>query len=163
MKDLLEQCDHKLMLGGLGVTACGMCEYLPHTMLSDKIPLPKHFLHGQSLQARCWSERYHAIASWNEPRSGIAETMTCVAGHWVNSRNRPVLDGFACGACVQVVRPQYAEFNLQDKQELYFASGIRLGVEVESRTTYVLAADATLKPQGANGGTFVAELGVGAS
>ncbi|CAE7038706.1 unnamed protein product, partial [Symbiodinium sp. KB8] len=28
-QDLVEQCDQKLMLGGLGVTACGGCEYAP--------------------------------------------------------------------------------------------------------------------------------------
>eukprot|EP00439_Symbiodinium_sp_Y106_P014738 s3506_g2.t1 len=28
-QDLVEQCDHKLMLGGLGISGCGHCEYAP--------------------------------------------------------------------------------------------------------------------------------------
>ena len=38
-KDLMQQCDHKLMLGGMGVSVCGKCSYAPATRSSAaKLP-----------------------------------------------------------------------------------------------------------------------------
>ncbi|CAE7276592.1 unnamed protein product [Symbiodinium natans] len=78
-----------------------------------KTPLPATFLHGQSLVATCWSERFTA-GTLNADHS---RTMSCVAGAWINSWNTPGLQGFTCTACVQAVSKVYADLDSQIRQD----------------------------------------------
>ncbi|CAE7225520.1 unnamed protein product, partial [Symbiodinium natans] len=96
----------------------GSCPYMDNhlwkfgpgeALVLRKVPLPSSFEHGQSLRASCWSERFTS-------RPQNFETMSCVAAAWVNSQNKPGLDGFACTACIQVVSKRYAELDSKIKQ-----------------------------------------------
>eukprot|EP00439_Symbiodinium_sp_Y106_P023223 s4801_g2.t2 len=71
-----------------------------------KTPLPAAFQHGQSLEAKCWSERFTAGTL-----KDVSMTMSCVAGTWINSGNAPGLEGFTCTACLQVVSKAYADLD----------------------------------------------------
>lgn len=117
-----------------------------------KTPLPSSFVHGQSLEAKCWSERFTA-GTLNAAHS---RTMSCVAGAWINSWNSPGLDGFTCSACVQVVSKVYADLDSQIRQELFFASGMKLTLSVDTRTPRTVTASGSLQ-EGGTADVFVAE------
>lgn len=118
-----------------------------------KTPLPSAFVHGQSLEAKCWSERFTA----GTLNSALSRTMSCVAGAWINSWNSPGLDGFTCSACVQVVSKVYADLDSQIRQELFFASGMKLVLSVDTRTRRTVTASGSLQ-EGGTADVFVAEL-----
>ncbi|CAE7233174.1 unnamed protein product [Symbiodinium natans] len=115
-----------------------------------KTPLPTQFRHGQSLRASCWSERFAT-------GSHSTETMTCVAGAWANSHNKPGLDGFTCAACIQVVSKVYADLDAQIRQELFFAQGLELQLAVDSRSRRTVTSSGGLRT-GGGVDIFVAEL-----
>lgn len=121
--------DYQVISGNVYAGSCPHHQMSQYQMESgamlNKHPLPEEFAHGQSLRVACWSERF---------KSPQTETLSCVAGRWVNSRGKRGLDGFSCAACVQVVTPKYAAFDAQIRQELFFVSGLQLQLTVDTRT-----------------------------
>merc|ERR1719162_659447 len=60
---LLQQCDHKLLIGGMGIQECGRCTHKEVGPASSdprmdlaQTALPKMFAHGQTLGITCWEE-----------------------------------------------------------------------------------------------------------
>ncbi|CAK9092576.1 unnamed protein product [Durusdinium trenchii] len=113
-----------------------------------KMPLPKEYQHGQTLDVSCWSERFASSSS---------EALSCVAGVWMNSRGKKGLDGFSCAACVQVVTPRYADLDSQIRQELFFAAGMELHLTVDTRIRRSVTANGQLR-EGGSRDVFVAEM-----
>ena len=114
-QDLLELCDWKLLLGGVGVETCGTCDYsLSNSHYwQHKKPLKGVFKAGATLELSCWHEFYAAV-----PREGLfgqihgeRSQLTCSGGDWVAASS------FACAACVQLVRAPYADLQKAEKQE----------------------------------------------
>eukprot|EP00928_Gymnodinium_smaydae_P004794 TRINITY_DN11638_c0_g1_i4.p1 TRINITY_DN11638_c0_g1~~TRINITY_DN11638_c0_g1_i4.p1 ORF type:complete len:2405 (-),score=346.14 TRINITY_DN11638_c0_g1_i4:51-7265(-) len=142
---LLRQCDHKLLLGGVGVEKCGRCTYadIDSHQWAHKMPVPKRFEHGQHMLAKCWSERFAPVPV------GVGklehETLSCISGKWVGSGGHLGLAGFACGAYVQLTRQPYRELDLQEKQELYFASMKEVQILVDTKMKLQLSKDGNLK------------------
>ena len=123
--------------------------------LARKVPLPTAFQHGQSLHASCWSERFAA-------GSRTSETMSCVAGAWINSQNKAGLDGFTCASCIQVVSKVYADLDSIMRQELFFVSRMKLELAVDTRTRRSVTSSGALR-LGGSADLFVAELMPGAA
>lgn len=61
-QDLLQQCDHKLMLGGFGVAGCGKCQYAPAPRFRNRLeggkPLVGWWNHVGVAQIRFSAEKY---------------------------------------------------------------------------------------------------------
>lgn len=144
--------DYQVISGNAYAGSCPHHEMSQYRMeggaMLKKHPLPEEFEHGQSLRVACWSERF---------KSPQTETLSCVAGSWINSRGKRGLDGFSCAACVQVVTPKYAAFDAQIRQELFFVSGLQLQLTVDTRTPQSVTASGNLRA-GGNKDIFVAEL-----
>jgi len=117
-----------------------------------KTPLPAAFQHGQSLEAKCWSERFTAGTL-----KDVSMTMSCVAGTWIISGNAPGLEGFTCTACLQVVSKAYADLDAKIRQELFFASSMKLTLSVDTRTRRTVTSEGSLRVGGTSD-VFVAEL-----
>jgi len=116
---LLQQCDHKLMMGGVGIESCSRCTYNKAGLdvekeWAHKRPLGSFFQHGEQVQASCWTERFAPFPSLE------AGLLTCVSGKWLDPSGAEGWRSFSCEACIQVVEPRYADQDLQDQQELYF-------------------------------------------
>ena len=128
----LKQCDHKLLIGGMGIKDCGKCNYKvrkfswkpPHCTQSSsdkrydlpKTPLPKRFKHGQRLGVFCWTERFRPVSLTPGQKIYLnqGETLTCVSGKWLAmSGGKPGLSNLACAACIQVVRNSFTRLNDQ--------------------------------------------------
>jgi len=118
-EDIVQQCDHKLLIGGIGVEKCARCEFaeadtLPEFAWSHKRPLYKRYEHGQQVKASCWMERFSTFPAAN------AGLMTCVSGTWLDPAGSFGLSSFTCEACIQVVDAKYADLDMQGVQELFF-------------------------------------------
>eukprot|EP00928_Gymnodinium_smaydae_P037786 TRINITY_DN26188_c0_g6_i1.p1 TRINITY_DN26188_c0_g6~~TRINITY_DN26188_c0_g6_i1.p1 ORF type:complete len:2649 (+),score=321.37 TRINITY_DN26188_c0_g6_i1:44-7948(+) len=140
------QCDHKLLLGGLGVEKCGRCLYADvqsHTW-KQKEPVPKHFEHGRSLIATCWSERFTPVPV--DAGHMHDEDLKCVSGKWIGRQGHLGLSGFACGACIQLVRKSYRTLFEQQKQELYFVRLKEVQILVDTKVKMQVNKDGNLVP-----------------
>jgi len=83
----VQQCDSKLLLGGMGVTTCSRCQF-KEADNSDSFRFKQRlfdtFAHGEQLSLSCWSERYRpmpVVKTGNKPD----ELLTCVSGNWRDS------------------------------------------------------------------------------
>lgn len=123
--------------------------------------MSQEYLHGQTLDISCWSERYSSPSTESLSPLGPSGAVTlpprCLAGTWLNSRGSLGLNGFSCAACVQVVTPRYADLDSQIKQELFFAGGLQLHLTVDTRTRKSVTSGGALQ-SGSNQDAFVAEL-----
>ena len=88
--------------------------------------------------------------------------MSCVAGAWINSHNKAGLDGFTCAACLQVVSKLYAELDSKMRQELFFASRMKLQLAVDTRPRRSVTSSGALQTGGSTN-KFVAEILPGAA
>jgi len=137
--DQAKQCDHKLLLGGLGVSSCGPCNYKDDRSFSGKLPLPEAFSHGETLGISCWRERFVPLAVVGN-KSKMKESLTCVGGDWLDSDGNPGLSNFACGSCMVVAKPSYIQWDLRKKQELYFLTKLQQQIWVKARRSAVLTS-----------------------
>jgi len=123
---IVQQCDHKLLIGGMGIELCGRCS---HKRLGNSLQLqweqkknlPMEFVHGQTIDISCCAERFGPSPTTSSTVKKD-ETLTCMAGEWKDRTGWPGLSNFACAACLQVVKPDYVTLDLRNKQELYFVS-----------------------------------------
>ena len=79
----------------------------------------QEYLHGQTLDISCWSERYSSPSTESLSSLGTSGDAIlfsrCLAGTWLNSRGSKGLNGFTCAACVQVVTPPVCRPGLADQ------------------------------------------------
>ncbi|CAE7034947.1 ACBP2, partial [Symbiodinium sp. CCMP2592] len=126
-KDLHVHCDIARLLGGGGVEACGNPTYRSITShdWSHKMPLPETFDHGETLEVRCWSERYSGMLG-SDKRDVLI--LNCVNGEWFSRIPEPELGigRFRCEACVQVGASGYQEAADRKQQELWFFQRVKL-------------------------------------
>ena len=134
---LIQQCDHKILVGGAGVQVCGKCTHreLRFVQMPTKSPLPATFKHGQAISLSCWQERFAAVS-----KNGAAgdQSLVCVAGKWYNSLGTLGLSDFACGACIQVANSSYLLWDRQKRQELYFFQHMKNKFWVKGHKSYGL-------------------------
>ncbi|CAE7229961.1 unnamed protein product, partial [Symbiodinium necroappetens] len=81
-----------------------------------------------------------------------------VAGHWINTREEMGLDGFECGACVQIVGKKYSDLNAQRVQELFFTDGLKLDIGIDWKQPQWVNQHGDLVGSKTASDTFVAEL-----
>jgi hypothetical protein len=132
---MVQDCDQKLLLGGVGIHACARCTYKEgdtKDMVLMKTALPEKFEHGQTLTVGCWQERFRALPSERPATHGANNnaTLTCVAGKWFDNEGLPGLSGFVCAGCVQVMNAPYKDYDVASKQELYFVSAMVSRIKV---------------------------------
>ena len=133
--DLMNACQHKLMLGGIGVGECGPCTFgdtsaasASNEMVSGVFKSPLvGASHGQALQVQCWQERYVVLK-----KTGSSGFITCLDGRWVDADGFSGLSNFACGACIQIVGTTYMDLYTRGYQELFF--GARQYFKIEAIT-----------------------------
>jgi len=116
------QCDHALLLGGVGVEHCNRPTYASPGSHSwqNKRPLPHIFESGAALQVSCWAERFAKVGP------GATENLRCVDGQWMGlSTGKPGLFGFQCGPCVVVTKPGHAKYMSDNEQELFWHARFR--------------------------------------
>ena len=107
---LVEQCDFQLLLGGFGVEECFGCTHaLVHKgdTWPEKRHMPRLFSPGSQLRYSCWAERYTAVTVVQPGTQSPSYNLSCAGGKWWGPAGQLGLSGFACGACVQVVPPDY--------------------------------------------------------
>mmetsp|Transcript_36162 Transcript_36162/g.78222 ORF Transcript_36162/g.78222 Transcript_36162/m.78222 type:complete len:3042 (-) Transcript_36162:155-9280(-) len=144
-ENLIQQCDHKLLLGGVGVDSCSRCTYatVDSHAWEHKAPVATKYQHGRQMSASCWAERFAPVPV------GLgnlkAETLTCISGNWYGSKGHPGLSGFACASCVQVVQYPYPQFDSQGKQELYFTNALEVQILVDAKIKMLVNKDAELE------------------
>eukprot|EP00933_Yihiella_yeosuensis_P040876 TRINITY_DN3528_c0_g1_i11.p1 TRINITY_DN3528_c0_g1~~TRINITY_DN3528_c0_g1_i11.p1 ORF type:complete len:1502 (-),score=330.55 TRINITY_DN3528_c0_g1_i11:334-4839(-) len=128
---LHQQCDAKLLMGGMGVEQCArpMFRAIGSHTWKAKTPLPSVFQHGNQLKVSCWTERYSGIKDRRSTAS--YELLQCVNGEWFNSQEKPGLVGFSCESCVRVAGTSYYDYFERNEQELYFFNNFQLGIWAE--------------------------------
>lgn len=146
-RDLIEQCDHKLLLGGYGVEKCARCTYRdPNKMkYAHKKPVPENFQHGAKVSVSCWEERFRSTLLSGGATGG--ESLTCVSGKWYASDGSLGLSNFACGACLQIASPPYRQLDARKKQELYFTDITEVQLKVMMKTPRVMLKAGTVDGQ----------------
>ncbi|CAE7448468.1 unnamed protein product, partial [Symbiodinium sp. KB8] len=147
---LVEQCDFQLLLGGFGVEECFGCTHaLVHEgdTWPEKRRIPDLFSPGSQLRYSCWGERYAAVTAFQPGTQSPSYNLSCAGGKWWGPAGQLGLSGFACGACVQVVPPDYVRYQEERKQELYFLPSLALQVLIDQRTPLRLSLDGSLEPR----------------
>ncbi|CAE7037210.1 unnamed protein product [Symbiodinium sp. CCMP2592] len=145
---LVEQCDFQLLLGGFGVEECFGCTHaLVHEgdTWPEKRRMPRLFSPGSQLRYSCWAERYTAVTVVQPGTQSPSYNLSCAGGKWWGPAGQLGLSGFACGACVQVVPPDYVRYQEERKQELYFVPSLALKVVIDQLMPLVLNFDGTLQ------------------
>ncbi|CAE7234863.1 unnamed protein product [Symbiodinium natans] len=146
-EDLARQCDWQLILGG-PVQDCYRCDYavLDDMSWQQKRPLPETFSSGQQLRVACWSAHFAPVTAAAMPgKVPDKYTVSCAAGSWFGPKGQ-ALQEFACGACVQLVRPGYATHQSQHRQELYFSPSVKMQVIVDGGHQAALLPDSRHMP-----------------
>ncbi|CAK9059678.1 Uncharacterized protein SCF082_LOCUS31576 [Durusdinium trenchii] len=119
-QSLVEQCDSKLLLGGLGIERCFGCVYSlveKEEAWQQKRRLPQEFRTGTRLTFSCWEERYAAVTPEGVLGARNATyTISCTGGQWWGPDMEFGLSGFACGQCAQIIHPNYAAYQEQQHQ-----------------------------------------------
>eukprot|EP00435_Cladocopium_sp_Y103_P040098 s2510_g10.t2 len=128
-----QQCDAMQLLGGLGVEKCSSCKYAFYGFFFDKWEqkrrLPTTFRAGARLTFSCWSERYTSVTPPDiTGKQFDSYTVACTGKDWYNPKGLEGLRGFACGACVQIMAPDYAAYQEQQVQELYFLPNLQFRI-----------------------------------
>jgi hypothetical protein len=146
-RHLIEQCDHKLLVGGTGVEHCSRCMYMKavEQNFETKIQLPQTFEHGQKIGASCWQERFRPVPA-GAGATGT-ETLTCVSGRWLDTGGALGLTNFACGACLQIASPPYSDLATRGKQELYFTDIMEVQLRVMTKLPRVMLRTGALDQQ----------------
>jgi len=148
-QQFIEQCDLMLLLGGAGVEQCFGCKYANLHLFGDswkrKRRLPSTFRTGTRLTFSCWIERYAAVTPTDViGEVGDSHTVTCTGKHWHGPDGREGIGGFACGACVEIMAPDFANYQEQNVQELYFLPNLQFSIGIDQAWPLKLTKAGTL-------------------